>query len=363
MTVRVAIDARSLDDTSAFRGIGTYLRNLLSGLAAVDEVSVVALAQAKTELPAGIERSVIRRMRLNRFSEREHRLLLPLDLRRVKADVVHSPALDSPRFSRAPVIATLHDFIPAPDGDVNLGVGAPHWSRTAASFGRAAAVIAVSQLAADSAVTRLGVDPAKMRVIHHGVSEIFHRQTCEPADPPYLLYVSQFNPSKGYADACEVIAILADLGYPHRLKIGGRIWPWVQPEVDAIVAAARRPDRVDLLGYVDHETELPSLYANATAYVSTSRHESFGLPIVEAMAVGVPSLAFDNSSAPEIVGDGGELVADGDAGAMALAVQRVLDEPSVWKARSLAAKEWSARYSWARAVAAHVAVYREVAGV
>lgn len=361
MSIRVVVDARSLSDSSAFRGIGTYVRCLLAGLGGVDELTAIAMATGSAQLPAGIERQTINRRAPGRLANLEHRALLPLELLRVPADVVHSPALDPPRFSRAPIIETLHDVVPAPDSDIDLGCSR-RWRRAAKSLRRATAVVAVSRAAADSAAARLGVDPAKLHVIHHGVGERFHRRRCVPSDPPYLLYVSQFTPSKGYPDAFELIASLAELGYPHRLKVAGRIWPWVRPEVDAILDAARRPDRIDLLGYVDPLSGLAELYVGASAYISTSRHESFGLPVVEAMAVGVPTVAYANSSAPEIIGEGGMLVADGDIGELVKVVRGLLDDRARWADRSAQAKRWASRYTWDRSVAAHVEVYRSAAG-
>ncbi len=88
--MRVAIDAHSLADTSAFRGIGTYVRELINGLASSADVCVLALAEASVSLPAGIERVRIRRARLNRLSGLEHHVRLPVDLLRVRCDVMHS---------------------------------------------------------------------------------------------------------------------------------------------------------------------------------------------------------------------------------------------------------------------------------
>ncbi len=160
---------------------------------------------------------------------------------------------------------------------------------------------------------------------------MFHDRQCRPVDPPYLLYVSQYAPSKGYSEAYEVIAALADLGHPHRLKIAGRIWPWVQPEIDAVRRAARRPDLVDMLGYVEPDTELPDLLRGSERGASARpATKALGLPIAEAMAAGVPAVAFANTAALEVVGDGGLLIPDGDVEAMVKAVHRLLESSSAW---------------------------------
>ena len=89
------IDAIALGDDS-YRGIGTYVRQLLAGLVQRDEMKVTALCRHDTELPAGIRPLPIHRVAPGRFRRLEHELLLPLDLRRHRADVFHSPALDPP---------------------------------------------------------------------------------------------------------------------------------------------------------------------------------------------------------------------------------------------------------------------------
>src|SRR5947209_14635956 len=84
---------------------------------------------------------------------------------------------------------------------------------------------------------------------------------------------------------------------------------WMRGRVDEVLARATRPDRVEVLGFVD---DLVDLYRGASALVFTSRAEGFGLPIVEAMACGTPVVAFDNTSIPEVAGDAGVLVPDGE---------------------------------------------------
>src|SRR5207302_8685619 len=99
----------------------------------------------------------------------------------------------------------------------------------------------------------------------------------------------------------------------------------MRARAQADVAASPRPDRVEVAGYV---ADLPALYRGAAALLMSSRCEGFGLPALEAMACGTPVVAFANSSLPEVVGDGGILVPDGDVRAFAAAVERLLADES-----------------------------------
>jgi glycosyltransferase involved in cell wall biosynthesis len=92
--------------------------------------------------------------------------------------------------------------------------------------------------------------------------------------------------------------------------------------------------------------------------VVTSRHEGFGLPALEAMACATPVVAFDNTAIPEVVGDGGTLVSDGDVGALVGAVRAVIDDDEVRRSHVTRGLARAALFSWRRSAEAHAAVYR-----
>ena len=357
---RIVVDGRGLADASAFRGIGTYLRGLLPPLAKEPGIDVTVLAPASTPVPPGAELRPVRRRAPGRFATAEHDLRLPGDLRRAAGDVVHSPALDPPRRCDRPWVQTLHDVIPLVLDAQALTVERRRWARYAPRFRAADAVIAVSKHCADQAVDVLGLDPNAVHVVHHGVDERFSPTGDRAeADPPYVLYVGEFDVRKGYEEAFAVIGHLAEAGLPHRLRVAGRIAPWVADEVDRLVRAAPRPDRIDLLGYVDHD-HLPALYRGADAAVVTSRYEGFGLPAAEAMACGAPVVSFANTSLIEVVGDGGELVADGDVVAFAEAVRSILTDDRRREEAVERSTTRGASFRWERSARAHAEIFRSV---
>jgi glycosyltransferase involved in cell wall biosynthesis len=372
----IVVDARRLGEGSAFRGIGTYVRNLLANLAELEGLEVAALATPATPLPPGVRRVDVRRMARGRLLTLEHSLRLPVDLRRSGAAVAHSPALDPPRRSPVPWVQTIHDLIPFAFDDPELAIERRRWRRFGPRVLRASAVVTPSRHSADDAVAALGLDPASMHVIPHGVEAQFHpapppavlgtemrrddafpfqERSTRSAPGPYLLYVGAWGPQKGYAEAMETVAGLADDGYPHRLVIAGRQDEWMRAQVQRIIDRSRRPDLVDVAGYVE---DLASLYRGAAALVVTSRHEGFGLPALEAMACATPVVAFDNTAIPEVVGDGGTLVSDGDVGALVGAVRAVIDDDEVRRSHVTRGLARAALFSWRRSAEAHAAVYR-----
>jgi len=353
------IDATGLADDSSYRGIGTYLRHLLRALASDPDVSMTALVPARAagaDLPAGVERVPVRRIAPGRWRHAEHELLLPFDLARRSADLFHSPALNPPARCRGPWVQTLHDVIPLVFDDPELAAERRRWTRHAMRYRRAGAIIAVSRHTADVAVSTLGLDPRRIEVIHHGVSPGFTPgDRSRSGEAPYLLTVGEYSRRKGFAEAFAVAGALAELGYPHRLRVVGRIAPWVRPALDALVASAPVPDRIDLLGFVD---DVVGEYQRADVLLMTSRYEGFGLPVLEAMACGTPVVAFANSSITEVVGEAGILVDDGDVTKMVIAVRSVCDDPLLWHELSQRGIERAAEFSWERSARAHADVYR-----
>ena len=355
---QVLVDAIGHGNESAYRGIGTYLRHLLGGLGGRDDVTARALCRRGAALPARVEPVRMHRLAPMRGRRIEHELLLPFDLLRVKPDVFHSPALDPPWRSPRPWVQTLHDVIPLVYDDPELAPERRRWRRQAGRYRRAAAIIAVSRYSADIGISTLGLDPARVEVIPHGVGAEFRPpQGRAQRQPGHLLMVGEYSRRKGYAEALAVLGALVDQGYPVRLAVVGRIAPWVRPAVEAVVARSPAPGRVDLLGFVD---DLVTQYQQAQVLVMSSRYEGFGFPVLEAMACGTPVVAFANSSLTEVVGDAGILVADGNVPEMTNAVRSLLDDQELWEEFSTRGLERVKQFSWDRSVAEHAEVFNRV---
>ena len=359
MTV-VLVDGFALSDASRTRGIGTFLKRLLTGLSGAPGMSVRVLARAHVDLPQGVDRAPARQPPVpDRFQALAHDLLLPADLRRAGGDVFHSPAQHPPRQSPVPWIQTLHDLTPLTWPHPMLERERRHWQRVGPRIRQAAAVASVSRFSADEAVRRLGLDAARITVIPLGVDpDLFHPSEDRNEGPPYVLHVAAWGPHKGFAEALAVIARLADRGLPHRLVLAGPQDAWMAAQIRTAVQASPRPDRVEVAGYV---ADLPALYRGATALLMTSRCEGFGLPVLEAMACGTPVLAFANSALPEVVGEAGVLVSDGDVEAMVEAVRRLVESDGLRDELVGAGLRRSKRYRWSDTVTAYRQLLESVA--
>jgi glycosyltransferase involved in cell wall biosynthesis len=356
--LRVLVDGRELTGMGRYSGLGSFTRNLLGALGRAGSLQIRVLTTDPRAVPAGVEPlKMWRRFDERRRSIYEHEALISLDVLRSAGDVVYSPVLSGVPFTRRPYVQTLHDVIPLVLPDPDMAQLRRWWSRWARAYRKADAVMAVSRYTANEGIRLLALDPDRVHVAHNGVGEEFTPGSGAPEDPPYILLVSEYSARKGFADAFTVIGALADAGYPHFLKIAGRIQHQFRVEVEHLVRNSARPDRIQVLGFVE---DLPALYRGATAFLSCSRYEGYGLPLVEAMACGVPVAAYANSSLPEVVGDAGVLVPDGDADAMIAAMRSLLDDRGRSDELREAGLERARQLTWNACAAAYREVFAEV---
>ncbi len=372
----VLIDASALSSVAAKGGIGTYVRNLLAALAADPGhgLGLNALVTADVHLdPAIGRRTITRRIKSRpRIEVIEHAVRVPLDARRWRGEgeVFHNPGFHAPWGIQSPWVQTLLDLIPLAVDEPDLQPLRQRWQRFGPRYRNADAIIAISRHAADEGIHLLGLDAKRIHVAHLGVDPIFTPlgPDARPeggaggagaeGEPPYLLVVAEYSRRKGFAQAFAVVSALADAGYPHVLKVAGQVHDFARPELEGLRAGAGRPERIEILGFVP---DLAALYRQAEAVLVTSRYEGFGLPAVEAMASGVPVVAFENSALTEVVTGGGWLVADGDVDAMVKAVRALLDSPDAafeWRQKGL---ERAQHFTWSESAARHAEVYWSVA--
>jgi len=366
------IDGRALGGAGARRGLGTYTRELVAGLAAAGDADVAVLAPSSVSLPGGVGHVVLDQRGPNRWATTEHQLRLAAALRRRRSTgagdgfVFHAAGQDPPPRRAGPWVQTVADLIPLARPESAYRSERRRWRRWAGRIRAADAVITFSHYSAAQLVQHLGVAEARVQVIPLAPSRPYRpadggaADTGAPADA-YVLSVGEYAPHKGYRELAGLAAALVAAGLPHRLVVAGqRAAQWDQDrERELASAGPRARERIDLVGWVP---DLVERYQRAAVVVSTSRAEGFGLPLVEAMACRAPVVAFANTAIPEVVGDGGVLVPDGDVAAMADAVTGLLNDQRAAARAGQAALQRAAALSWDATTAAHLGVYRSVLG-
>jgi len=258
-----------------------------------------------------------------------------------------------------PWVHTVHDLTPLVFRHRLLDRDRKRWLATGSRLRNAGAIVCVSRSTATQVNRFFDIGLDRMHIAPLGVTADFTPDGPRHGGdgPPFVLWASAWGPHKGLAEALATVAGLADAGLPHRLVLAGRQDTWMARHVAAAVAAGPRPDLVDDIGYVD---DMPALYRGADAVIVSSRAEGFGLPALEAMACGTPVVAFDNTSLPEVLGDAGLLVADGDVGALVTAARRVLTDPALHRDVATKGVERAKSFTWQRTVDVHAHAYRSI---
>ncbi|MCX6551239.1 MAG: glycosyltransferase family 1 protein [Acidobacteria bacterium] len=191
-------------------------------------------------------------------------------------------------------------------------------------------VVTISEHSSRRIQSLLGVPASRIAVCRPGTPAWARSpvQAAVPAAEPYLLFVGTIEPRKNIGGLLQAYARLCrDVPGTPRLVLAGGLMPAAQPWIDMARSEPLR-GRVEFRGYVS-DRERPALYAGASALVLPSFEEGFGLPALEAMALGIPVVVSNRGALPEVVGSAGLLVEPDDPASLAAALRRVLEEPGL----------------------------------
>jgi glycosyltransferase involved in cell wall biosynthesis len=303
---------------------------------------------------------------------------------RAGLDLLHAPANALPLFYRGPAVVTVHDlavydhpeWFPSPyRGALSFAerVIVPY------SMRQARHIIAVSKQTKEDVRRIFGLPGERVSVIYEGAEGTGHLDASVPeryglSGRRYLLFLGTVEPRKNIPAAVRAFASVLAQDYGRfadiDLVIAGRRGWGHESSFEAIAAAnaaigalaARHGDdpreRVRYAGYVSRDDKA-GLMAGAAAFVFPSLYEGFGLPVVEAMKLGVPVITARRASLPEVCGDCAVLVDPENDGDLARAMKEVLEEPD--KARALAerGRARAGEFSWERTARETVRVYEE----
>jgi len=295
--------------------------------------------------------------------------LPPMAMRR-RVALVHSLASTAPLWGRFVRVTTVHDLIYERFPEAHQGIRDKGMRvLVPLAVRRSQRVIAISQCTREDLVRLLGADPTRIDVVPNGFGATRHAQPLAESetrrrlrlgDRQVLLSVSAKRPHKNLLALIGALALIAPEHRPLLVLPGYPTWHEAQLRERA--AAVGVTGDVRFLGWISGE-ELEGLWAIARAFVFPSLHEGFGLPVLEAMARGVPVACSNASSLPEVAGDAALLFDPEDERAIAAAIERLLGDRAHAERLVAMGRERARLFTWERSARLTLASYERALSV
>jgi glycosyltransferase involved in cell wall biosynthesis len=349
--VHIGIDGTFLQPESLYTGMGTYTRGLVKGLVSLDtedEIVLLGYGSRPEITPAGVRWETIPRVLTGRWGVwLNHQIFLPRVVREFNLDVLHIPGVNM-RLSRpgipfrtpCPMVVTIHDMIPlvyygreGPPLPWRLRFG--YWLAIQASK-RAAAVITVSETSRNDILAHIPSISDRVHVIHNGLDiPLFADDEQQKAtlerlgvQSPYIFYAGSYEPRKNLFGAVKAFQQalehrqLPDLVLLVERESGHR---------QAVLQKIHETGISSRLHFVHSltEPELAALYRGATLFLYPSHYEGFGFPPLMGLACGIPVVASNRGSLPEILGDSVRYVNPDSIAAMSETILELINHPRV----------------------------------
>lgn len=368
--MRFGIDARLTYHQRA--GIGRYTLFLLDELAKADQENHYTVFQHRKDKEPLVSAPNFQRKTL--FTPVHSRLEQPLLMAELlfhNLDLIHSTDFIPPLYSSVPSIITVHDLAFLRWPHFLTEDHATYYSQIDRGVRHARHVIVPSHSTKNDVIGQLGVPESKISVIYEAAASLYRPMAVEPTREAvqrrfsvptnYILFVSTIEPRKnidGLLRAFHHLRTkynLTDTGLVLAGKPG-----WLYEDIFKTVEQLGLKKSTFFVGRVTDE-ELRQLYVAARCHVHPAFYEGFGLPPLEAMACGTPTVVSNTSSLPEVVGDAALTFDPNDWEEMAVAIRRLLIDDDLHAEMRHKGLQRAATFSWSRAAAETLELYQRVA--
>ncbi len=378
--MKVAINAWFWDNPSV--GSGQYLHYLLPALQQAEKNLEIILISPKPLDPAAaplpnlklyLAKTPFGRQSSNLAKVWFEQITFPRACRKLGVDLAHVPYFGSPLSPSVPTLVTIHDLIPMLLPEYRGGfLGRLYTSLVAAAAPQAKIILTDSEASKQDILRKLGLGGEQVRVVYLAPAPYFQpaeswQQVVELKQKynlpeNFVLYLGGYDVRKNVSALLYAYTwVSKTLGEQYPLVLGGRL-----PESDsAFFPDPRRIARelgieefIITPGWIAEE-DRPLLYAAAAVFVYPSRYEGFGLPVLEAMACGVPVVTTNAASIPELAGPAAFQLDPNDTRHMAAPIIRLCTEESFRAEmieRGFAQVE---KFSWAKTAQETLRAYRD----
>lgn len=332
----IGIDA-SRSNTSQRTGTEYYSFEIIKEILKLNTQDVLFRLYSKTPLDY-VTKSEKVENKVMSFPKLWSQIRLSLEIFKNPPTVLFIPAHTIPLYHGQNTVVTLHDvgFKYFPELYTPLERYYHNWCMSF-SLKHAKEIIAISEATKDDLVKLYGTDPKKITVIYHGYDKekyFFKKEKNEMTDgiSPYIYFIGRLEAKKNIKTLIKAFAILKrDAQVKHKLVLAGRPG-YMYEEIKDLINSLDEKIKADIveLGYVS-DKDAPIYMRNADIFAFPSNFEGFGMPLVEAMASGVPVVASNTTSIPEIVGGAGLLHNVHDEKELAEKLLILINNPSEYK--------------------------------
>jgi glycosyltransferase involved in cell wall biosynthesis len=297
---------------------------------------------------------------------------LPLAIKRLKPDIIHCTSNTAPLMGKTPLVLTLHDIIyletrqqSSASWYQNMGW---HYRRLVVPtiLKRCAAIITVSRFECQRIRESLQLDASRLVPIHNGYGDHF-----KPIEQPYvvtsrylkeadyLLFLGNTDPKKNTPRTLKAYGLyVQQTPNPLPLLVADLASEYIDQVLSDIDMPFIRP-LLRFSGYIPN-TDLPALYTGAKVFLYTSLRESFGIPLLEAMACGTPVVTSNTSSMPEVAGDAALFADPTDEKEIAAQLMKLLTDETCYQSMVSKGLERVKAFSWEATAKATFNVYQSV---
>ncbi len=331
-------------------GTEIYLRELLEALAGIDAVNQYFIF---TNLESGSDlvpsqANFHRKVQRVRASFRPARILweqavLPIEIAHYGLDVLFNPGFTIPFWGRCPSVALFHDLQHKRHPEHFRRLDLPFWRILLwIAAHRSQRLIATSEATSADLERFYGISSKLVTVVPHGVADRFFTLDRSHIEP-YLLYVATLHPHKNHE---RLLRAYARRPRAERLVLAG-MPGFHGGAIETLIAELNLGDSVRLTGWIPRD-ELYRLYGRALACVNPSTFEGFGMPVLEALAAGIPTACSDIRPLREIAGDAALFFDPLDEDAIAAALDRITGDEPLRRTLAFAGPERARFFTWER---------------
>lgn len=357
--MKIGIDIQTTQGQKV--GFGFYVDNLVKSLQKIDHKNKYFLFKPSFKIQKDLStpgRWLWDQMRLPKLA------------REKGIDILHQPCFSVPFFYKGKVIVTAHDIISR-----LFPQNIPFFSRMffsywmPLSYRKATKIITISESTKNDLIRVLKIPKSKIKVINLAAGREFRpigdkqkigsiKKKYEIAGN-YFLHVGTLEPRKNLSFLIKVYAVAQkkDSNLPKLVITGKKGWYYQQ--LFDLVDELKLAGRVIFTGYVK-EKDIPYLYNGAIAFLFPSIYEGFGLPLLEAMASGVPVISSNTSSMPEVIGEAGILLPPDNRKKWIGAIIRISNDKNLHRKLHENGLKQAKKFSWEKCAQQTLEVYQEV---